>query len=741
MLIAMKILSLEHIGPPGIVGVFLAIDPITGFDYVTTKQNFLYKVDIQSNDWQKLQLELANTEEICAIDVYDNVIIVATNEHIYRSIDCGAEWVISETGISMVGIGLNVHFYKPNPNIVFLQVGANIWYRSTNNGISWQTLPYIASNHFSYNAESGLIVLISTEMIWESYDEGETWEEREISIIDNNFMITSFLVVDDLTYICCGFNNSFEERIFVSFDAGVSWENITYGYDFNYVTSILKHQNDVYITVLRSETESPDAGVYKLNMQEQSWVQMGNDFAKENTGFNIKCFNDEIHLLSLKNGLFIYNVNSGETNNYVPNSIFENNANFCNGNSISNQHIDINTSFLYEGENDFNQWTRVDSVYNIFDMARSQFDENLCVALSARRGVYCSNDGGVNWELSNNGIDDQDKVLLNNVYFLSENVILISGYEAMLHSINTRSFVYRSEDGGESWIKTHERNTELGEHHISLDAMMLIDGVYYALMNNDGLQKSDDLGLTWESVFYLDGRIFSNLDYDYQTGEMYIVTQNYSITPSISEVYKTNDFEEWIECAFSFSQEFSIIDIVIDPVNSGYIICSIFSRADMNSLCPHLMISNDNCLTWQDYSFNEISQLNRIIDFHVIMETNELLLSVTNSSLYKITLDFLSTNEHKIDFINNRISSFPNPFNPETTLSFYLQKPGRIDLTIYNIKGQKIRTLIDSEYRSGNHNYTWDGKNKHGVKVGSGVYIVKLQQKEMIVATKVMLLK
>jgi len=86
-------------------------------------------------------------------------------------------------------------------------------------------------------------------------------------------------------------------------------------------------------------------------------------------------------------------------------------------------------------------------------------------------------------------------------------------------------------------------------------------------------------------------------------------------------------------------------------------------------------------------------------------------------------------------------SCYPNPFNPETTVSFSLETEAEVELEIYNIKGQKIRTLVNETFRPNTYNITWNGDNGSGYKVSSGVYFVKLKINNEVLTNKVILLK
>ena len=70
--------------------------------------------------------------------------------------------------------------------------------------------------------------------------------------------------------------------------------------------------------------------------------------------------------------------------------------------------------------------------------------------------------------------------------------------------------------------------------------------------------------------------------------------------------------------------------------------------------------------------------------------------------------------------------NYPNPFNPETTIRYELPKAGRITLSIFNIKGEKIKLMIDEEKQVGSYSIIWNGTDEMGNLVSSGIYLVVL---------------
>ncbi len=85
--------------------------------------------------------------------------------------------------------------------------------------------------------------------------------------------------------------------------------------------------------------------------------------------------------------------------------------------------------------------------------------------------------------------------------------------------------------------------------------------------------------------------------------------------------------------------------------------------------------------------------------------------------------------------------NYPNPFNPETTIRFNLPQSETVSLKVYNTLGELVTTLINKEVESGEHTVKWNGLDKHGNKVASGMYIYRISAGEYEFARKMIMLK
>ncbi len=102
--------------------------------------------------------------------------------------------------------------------------------------------------------------------------------------------------------------------------------------------------------------------------------------------------------------------------------------------------------------------------------------------------------------------------------------------------------------------------------------------------------------------------------------------------------------------------------------------------------------------------------------------------SIFNPGANEVYLESV-TKEFTLESIEvpaTRISNYPNPFNPQTTIVYDVTKNGKVKLTVYNIKGQEVRKLVDEAKEPGRYPVVWDGRDSQGTQVASGIYFCRL---------------
>ena len=104
------------------------------------------------------------------------------------------------------------------------------------------------------------------------------------------------------------------------------------------------------------------------------------------------------------------------------------------------------------------------------------------------------------------------------------------------------------------------------------------------------------------------------------------------------------------------------------------------------------------------------------------------------------------TGVHERDGINlpgdfHLAQNYPNPFNPTTQVAFDLPVRTHVTLTVYNVMGQQVRTLVDEPLSAGSYETDWDGHSSSGAEVASGVYFYRLHTEQFTQTKKMVLLK
>jgi len=119
----------------------------------------------------------------------------------------------------------------------------------------------------------------------------------------------------------------------------------------------------------------------------------------------------------------------------------------------------------------------------------------------------------------------------------------------------------------------------------------------------------------------------------------------------------------------------------------------------------------------------------QVVNVHGSVNMNGQIESVFDAKVREIPTEFaLSQN-------------FPNPFNPTTNIRYSIPESSVVTLTIYNMLGQQVRTLVNSQQDAGYYTVTWDGSNEFGSKVASGIYIYRISAGKFNSTIKMNLLK
>jgi hypothetical protein len=85
--------------------------------------------------------------------------------------------------------------------------------------------------------------------------------------------------------------------------------------------------------------------------------------------------------------------------------------------------------------------------------------------------------------------------------------------------------------------------------------------------------------------------------------------------------------------------------------------------------------------------------------------------------------------------------NYPNPFNPTTRIEYQLSNSGHVEIQVFNITGELIKTLASNEQSAGKHTVNWNGRDKNNIQVASGIYIYRVVSGNSVLSKKMLLLK
>ena len=103
--------------------------------------------------------------------------------------------------------------------------------------------------------------------------------------------------------------------------------------------------------------------------------------------------------------------------------------------------------------------------------------------------------------------------------------------------------------------------------------------------------------------------------------------------------------------------------------------------------------------------------------------------------------EFIESNAGKFPESYTLYQNYPNPFNIQTMIKFFSPKEGYVSLKVFNLLGKEIETVIDEKLTAGEHNFSWDGKDKKGNPVGSGLYFYTLDSPDFHQIKKMVLIR
>ena len=238
----------------------------------------------------------------------------------------------------------------------------------------------------------------------------------------------------------------------------------------------------------------------------------------------------------------------------------------------------------------------------------------------------------------------------------------------------------------------------------------------------------------WE--YYKDGGVSSYQDCGW-IDEITFPTSSVIVTPTVLEFLDQSSLEG-LEFSIINNSNDNVVINNMDEEGSGNINWVI---DEFTLSLPYTMAASEQLDFLVMVEFPIVSRGRDIISDILYIDTSEGEFEIEilfDTNLY-------SSAENGIPAITKFNGNYPNPFNPTTTFSYSLANESKVTLTLFNIKGQKIKTLVSENQTAGIHQVIWDGTDNHDKKVSTGIYFsqwdVKDESSDYTSVKKIILLK
>ncbi len=295
---------------------------------------------------------------------------------------------------------------------------------------------------------------------------------------------------------------------------------------------------------------------------------------------------------------------------------------------------------------------------------------------------------------------------------------------------------------------------ELGENSISdISALSALTDLRSLNLYNNTISDISALsGMTKMTDLYLSKNSISDIS---ALSGMTKMTTLYLSNNSISDI---SDLEDLTKLTTLYLSNNSISDIsaLSGMTKMTWLFLSNNSISDISDLedltkLTTLYLSNNSIsdisaledltkLTWLQLDGNSIS------DYGPLGRLKAAIEAAGNSLSLDITIPADAPSHAAVPKSTSLLPNFPNPFNPETWIPYQLAKPSAVTITIFDVRGRVVRTLIlgtqpSGIYRSQSKAAHWDGKNAFGEKVAGGMYFYRLTAGDFSATRKMLILK
>ena len=708
---------------------------------------FAFSISAQE-EWTRIEFENNEIKSFIIDTINDSILYVCFDPYIMysryilaKSYDRGISW-------EEIGLGLNREVciqkisINPQNNQIMYFGSLHSIYKSTDGGLTL----FEINQDIGDKSISEIIIdpqfpdtlyCLADQDVYKSVNSGINWICVSTGILGSKLKMHP--INYNILYLGTQYSNTL---LYQSTDYGVTWQSIGNDLEGDYISGIaIGNYNEIYISITYFFEEF-EAKVFKSINNGNSFEIVGDNFYNFIKGITFDSSNSDIYAYGTVSWRFDEQNNVWEEyyKDSRINSISFSNENF---NWLATKHGLLKKNTI-TNEIELINFLLTNDCY-VVNILVDNSNPGVIYVFPSSSSLFKSYDYGLHWIPKSNGLPYSGSTSrFIELSPFNSNKIFISGSSSYTYPF------YKSDDTGESW-----QSIDIGEDNPKCIAFHPTDSLIAFLGTGDHIFKTIDGGMNWFQTNISD-RLINSIAINPIYPNIIFAT-NFcwpgGIYKSIDEGLNWSAFNlsfDWVAQINYDNSNYDILYLVTFEAlyisyNEGYtwevlenqLPGSRYSLYQSPTIPNHLFLwissglyySENAGLNWSDiYHDQGLPQNCSIYDIDFDLNRNKVLCTTRYNGIFVRDYDSFMTSVYE-DVIVSKFrlnQNYPNPFNPETIIKFSISEDCKTTLTVYNIKGQLVRTLIDDKLEKGSYSIIWNSKDNNNKPVSSGVYFYKL---------------